>query len=65
MGLLTEKGFSTKPGLLSEPAWLAPALNGGFAYSDRIAPRAFGQSVSAFYADCLAGLQDRVLRRVV
>jgi 23S rRNA pseudouridine1911/1915/1917 synthase len=31
---------------------LAPALNGGFAYSDRIAPRAAGQNVSAFYADC-------------
>jgi 23S rRNA pseudouridine1911/1915/1917 synthase len=38
-------------GLLTEPAWLAPALNSGFAYSDRIAPRAAGQSVSAFYAD--------------
>ena len=31
---------------------MAPALNGGFAYRDRIAPRAAGQSVSAFYADC-------------
>ena len=38
--------------MLTEPAWLAPALNGGYAYSDRIAPRASGQSVSAFYAGC-------------
>ena len=37
--------------MLTEPGLLAPALNGGFAYSDRIAPRAAGQSVSAFYAD--------------
>ena len=36
----------------TEPGWLGPALNGGFAYRDRIAPRAAGQSVSAFYADC-------------
>ncbi|MDA0717404.1 MAG: RluA family pseudouridine synthase [Cyanobacteria bacterium] len=42
----------TETGLLPEPAWLAPALNSGFAYSDRIASRAAGQSVSAFYADC-------------
>ena len=37
--------------MLTEAGLLTPALNGGFAYSDRIAPRAVGQSVSAFYAD--------------
>ena len=42
----------TEAVLSTEPGWLGPALNGGFAYRDRIAPRAAGQSLSAFYAGC-------------
>ena len=49
---MTETGLLTETDLFTEPVWLAPALNAGFAYSDRIAPRAAGQSVSAFYAGC-------------
>ncbi len=42
----------TETVLSTEIGWLAPALNGGFAYRDRIAPRSAGRSVSAFYAGC-------------